>query len=91
MGVFLILSNNNYERNTMTKIIDIKSLLIGFLLATSVMLFMGATSDNGNGRYQMHMGEVLVDTQTGEVYEIRESSDGYYFEKVTRDENWIVR
>ena len=53
----------------MTKIMDIKSLLIGFLLATSAMLFMGAAeidvfssnspsslpSNTGsdNGRYQI--------------------------------------
>ena len=29
----------------MTKTMDIKSLLIGFLLATSVMLFMGAAEE----------------------------------------------
>ena len=82
----------------MSKAIDVKSMLIGLLLATSVMLFMGADEQsewnvdgkviieaNENGRYQMHMGEVLVDTQTGEVYEIRESSDGYYFKKVTKN------
>ena len=42
----------------MTKTMDIKSLLIGFLLATSVMLFMGAIppkSPNNTeiGRYQL--------------------------------------
>ena len=59
----------------MTKIIDIKSLLIGFLLATSVMLFIGATNDNGNGRYQVTSGGqygniVLLDTQNAELYNL---------------------
>ena len=48
----------------MNRLIDIKSLLIGFLLATSVILFMGAKEEpmemfvtySDNGRYQM-MGE----------------------------------
>ena len=52
-GCFPYIIKNNYERNTMTKIIDIKSLLIGFLLAASIVLFMGATSNhNENGRYE---------------------------------------
>ena len=46
----------------MSKTIDIRSLLIGFLLATSVMLFMGATKEepmemfvtsSNNGKYQV--------------------------------------
>jgi len=55
----------------MTKIIDIKSLLIGFLLATSVMLFMGARNSNENGRYQgfASMAEIYaIDTQNGDFY-----------------------
>ena len=59
----------------MTKIIDIKSLLIGFLLATSVMLFMGATSNNQIGKYQLStchsssrtIYETIIDTETGEI------------------------
>ena len=65
----------------MTKIINIKSLLIGFLLATSVMLFMGHASSNllETGRYQLSttMGsatymhppiyETIIDTKTGQV------------------------
>ena len=57
----------------MTKTMDIKSLLIGFLLATSVMLFMGATSDNGNGRYQgfsngKHV--YMINTQDGQLLKL---------------------
>jgi hypothetical protein len=65
----------------MTKIIDIKSLLIGFLLATSVMLFMGHASSDllETGRYQVSttMGsatqvsppiyETIIDTKTGSI------------------------
>ena len=66
----------------MTKTIDIKSLLIGFLLATSVMLFMGHASSNllETGRYQVSIAagvigkknsgrvfETIVDTKTGSI------------------------
>ena len=60
----------------MTKIIDIKSLLIGFLLATSVMLFMGHASSNllETGRYQVSVAtdkylifETIIDTKTGSI------------------------
>ena len=94
----------------MTKIIDIKSLLIGFLLATSVMLFMGAKEEpmemfvtsSDNGKYQLEMNVVgktgafknyyLLDTYSGELYEgIKRPKKDLYWEKITRDENWIVR
>ena len=79
----------------MTKKIDIKSLLIGFLLATSAMLFMGASSDNGNGRYQNLSGTAyasMIDTQTGEAYSLRHKRGrNFYWVKVTRSENWIVK
>ena len=59
---------------------DIKSMIIGFLLATCMFLFMGATSgDNQIGRYQIstvddtttlgiprHI-ETIIDTKTGKV------------------------
>jgi len=65
----------------MTKTIDIKSLLIGFLLATSVMLFMGHASSNllETGRYQVSAAavgekiyevivfETIIDTKTGSI------------------------
>ena len=60
----------------MTKIINIKSLLIGFLLATSVMLFMGHASSDllETGRYQLsmvgdgsHKFETIIDTKTGSI------------------------
>ena len=77
----------------MTKKIDIKSLLIGFLLATSAMLFMGASSDNGNGRYQIASppsgGIFLLDTKNAEMYHYYSSKK--YFKKKTKDKNWIVR
>jgi hypothetical protein len=55
----------------MSKTIDIRSLLIGFLLATSVMLFMGATTDNENGRYQAFSSEGkihMIDTRNGTLH-----------------------
>ena len=79
----------------MTKTIDIKSMLIGFLLATSVMLFMGATSGNEVGRYQgygTNAGAFMLDTQTGEIYRYRLKMNGIsHWKKESRDENWIVR
>lgn len=83
----------------MTKTIDIKSLLIGFLLATSVMLFMGTTSDNENGRYQAFVENskgYMLDTKNGELYYfkqpiIQERAKNNFWKKLSRDENWIVR
>ena len=58
---------------------NIKSLIIGFLLATCMFLFMGATSSNsGPGKYQVstctnnfqgfpRLIETIIDTQTGKV------------------------
>ena len=59
---------------------NIKSTLTGFLLATSLFLFMGQTSNNNNnnnGRFQFEnyalqgyttkFYEIIFDTQTGEV------------------------
>ena len=64
----------------MVKKMDIKSLLIGFLLATSVMLFMGHTASNllETGRYQVStchnsnskydtIYETIIDTKTGSI------------------------
>ena len=61
----------------MVKKIDIKSLLIGFLLAISVMLFMGHTASNllETGRYQVSttggpespIYETIIDTKTGSI------------------------
>ena len=63
----------------MVKKMDIKSLLIGFLLATSVMLFMGHTASNllETGRYQVstliseiptvEIYETIIDTKTGSI------------------------
>ena len=80
----------------MSKTIDIKSLLIGFLLATSVMLFMGATSNNENGRYQAFCNDAydvyMIDTKTGEFFDyIKRTKTGSRWEKDSRDTNWIVR
>ena len=53
---------------------DIKSIIIGFLLATCMFLFMGATSnDNENqvGKYQGftdEYSEYIIDTITGELW-----------------------
>jgi len=59
---------------------NIKSILTGFLLATSLFLFMGQTSNNNNnnnGRFQFEnyalqgyttkFYEIIFDTQTGKV------------------------
>ena len=79
----------------MIKIMDIKSLLIGFLLATSVMLSMGAItskSPNNNteiGKYQGFQGGeklYMLNTQTGELYVYKRSD---YWKKTTRGLNWI--
>ena len=60
---------------------DIKSMIIGFLMATCMFLFIGATkSDTQIGRYDMEMykGEfgkniyTLLDTKTGKVIEFGE-------------------
>ena len=51
---------------------DIKSVLIGFLLATCCFLFMGQTSDNDIGKYQMASdvhGIKMIDTRTGQLWE----------------------
>ena len=52
---------------------DIKSMIIGFLLATCMFLFMGATgSDKNVGKYHTYGdangGSYLLDTQTGESW-----------------------
>ena len=69
----------------MSKTINIKSLLIGFLLATSVMLFMGATSNNQIGKYQVStcyrdagnwVFETIINTETGEIIS-RERKGGF--------------
>lgn len=80
----------------MSKTIDIKSLLIGFLLATSVMLFMGATSNNENGRYQAFGYDTydvfMINTKTGELFKYSQGNKtGNYWVNVTRDTNWIVK
>ena len=56
---------------------DIKSVMIGFLLATSMFLFMGQTKATNNeiGRYQISttkdeglwVHETIIDAKTGDV------------------------
>ena len=56
---------------------DIKSVMIGFLLATSMFLFMGQTKATNSeiGRYQIsittgdsgHLYETILDTKLGRV------------------------
>ena len=77
----------------MVKKMDIKSLLIGFLLATSVMLFVGAVSSNllETGRYQVsvtstdtmvyNIFETIIDTKTGSIVS-RKRVDKSSFSKV---------
>ena len=73
---------------------DFKSIMIGFLLATSMFLFMGQTSSNDmemyvtttdNGKYQLSANGNLiyiVNTQTGETWHnTRPSKDGTYWTK----------
>ena len=53
---------------------DIKSVMIGFLLATCMFLFIGATSNTGQGKYQgfgTEGGRFMLDTQTGQLYEMK--------------------
>ena len=51
---------------------NIKSLIIGFLLATCMFLFMGNTSSNsGQGKYQGFANDThryMIDTYTGETW-----------------------
>ena len=55
------------------KSIDVKSLLIGFLLCATFFLSVGATYGNDNGRYQgFSIGENIlnvIDTRTGATWE----------------------
>ena len=47
---------------------DIKSIIIGFLLATCMFLFMGQTSNESQiGRYQ-EFGNGVIDTATADLY-----------------------
>ena len=89
----------------MTKIIDIKSLLIGFLLATSVMLFMGATQNvflskqskaalntiAKNGKYQgFGGGEGPHRMLNTQTGELYGwNSLKKHWNKKTKDENWM--
>ena len=70
---------------------DIKSMTIGFLLATSMFLFYGQTSNemyvttSDNGRYQAFYGKsspFLLDTKTGEMYTTQEYSDKKWISNV---------
>ena len=57
---------------------DIKSILIGFLLATCMFLFMGNTSSGQVGKYQGFADEnnvFMIDTKTGQLFE--QKCDGY--------------
>ena len=51
---------------------DIKSYIIGFLMATCMFLFIGATTSNsGQGKFQALIEsntKYLVDTHTGELW-----------------------
>ena len=59
---------------------DRKNLLIGFLLATCLILTIGATNvrdvgNSDNGRYEIHQERegvwcYLLDTQTGELWRV---------------------
>jgi len=67
---------------------DIKSVMIGFLLATSMFLFMGQTKATSNeiGRYQAFSDnegkEFIIDTTTGAlwicIYNERTSTWSWY-------------
>jgi|21_taG_2_1085346.scaffolds.fasta_scaffold03885_5 hypothetical protein len=67
------------------KSIDVKSLLIGFLLCATFFLSVGAVSGNdGIGRYQLclqangsYKNEAILDTRTGRVVS-RISSNSLY-------------
>ena len=58
---------------------DIKTLMIGFLLATCMFLLIGADSNDSQiGRYQASTAEfddyictTIIDTQTGEIVRLK--------------------
>ena len=71
---------------------DIKWVMIGFLLATSMFLFMGQTKATNSeiGRYQAFANdkyEYMIDTSTGELWDFEWSnSRGYYWDKEIKEE-----
>ena len=49
---------------------DIKTLMIGFLLATCMFLLMGQGSSKSDvGTYQAFADDLMIDTRTGVLYE----------------------
>ena len=54
--------------------LDVKSMLVGFLLCTVGFLTIGATNTDMNGRFQLstctnntYVEETIMDTMTGEI------------------------
>ena len=93
-------TSQTYTFNPATKTMDIKSLLIGFLLATSVMLFMGAKEEpmemfvtsSDNGRYQgfADKGKLyLVDTTTGQLfYDKKQRGEKIWQQMIKPNNRW---
>ena len=53
------------------KLIDIKSMIIGFLTCTCIILIMGQSAHNQKGVYQGFATQTtryMLNTQTGELY-----------------------
>lgn len=67
----------NHKKQKYFASIDLKSLIIGFLLSLCIMLFSGFTSVTNNGRYQCSATEswvAVMDTQTGHVWIMERSA-----------------
>lgn len=57
--------------------IDFKSLVIGLMLCLCIILALGSSKDNNNGRYQCCADEgyvFILDTQTGHTWKIDDST-----------------
>ena len=72
------------------KTIDVKSMLIGFLLCAVGFLTIGATDNNGYGKYQVSTATfasdisqrniyvTVIDTQTGRVHSRKKYKESTY-------------
>ena len=71
--------------------VDLKSMVIGFLLAACLALAMGAASGGQEGTYQVSansdLSAYIVDTRTGECWQVSRSDNielGTPFERKSR-------
>ena len=81
---------------------DIKSMIIGFLLATCMFLFIGATSNEIKiGRYQAwsdsNYNSKMIDTKTGQIYDLGNNnykfhdSNPYYWIETSRLNDILIK